>query len=246
MAILLENRSERFSKYRGVFRHKDNRSKPWQANISIDGKLQYLRLLCDRRRGSSEAHDAKAAKHGRKLNFPDEWVDVEDIEDITEEEEEEDDDDNNEDHEEFSSKRKRNGSSSKYRGVYRDIRDRSKPWRANFSMDKKRQYLGYYATEEEAARAFDAKAAKHGRKLNFPDEWKEAEDIEEEDNDREGEYHEVLHSKGKRKGSPPSIKECTDTKITDQSPGKRRSLLMGRGIPRLLCNRRGSSESARC
>ena len=86
--------------------------------------------------------------------------------------------------------------------------NRSKPWVAKIAIDGKTQYLGTYATEEEAARAFDAKAAKHGRKLNFPDEWEDVEDIEEEEEEEEEEgYHEVLRSKGKRKGSSSERKE---------------------------------------
>ena len=65
--------------------------------------------------------------------------------------------------------------------------NRSKPWVAKIAIDGKTQYLGTYATEEEAARAFDAKAAKHGRKLNFPDEWEDVEDIEEEEEEEEEE-----------------------------------------------------------
>ena len=85
--------------------------------------------------------------------------------------------------------------------MYRHTINRLKPWVSKIAIDGKRQYLGCYATEEEAARAFDAKAAKHGRELNFPDEW---EDEEEEDDDDDDD-HEVLCSKGhlksKRNGS---------------------------------------------
>ena len=35
-------------------------------------------------------------------------------------------------------------------------------------IDGKRQYLGYHATEEEAARAYDSEGARLGRELNFP------------------------------------------------------------------------------
>ena len=68
-----------------------------------------------------------------------------------------------------SGKRKAS-SSSNYRGVYRNQRSESKPWQVQIRIDGKDKYLGTYATEEEAARAYDAEGARLGRELNFPDE----------------------------------------------------------------------------
>ena len=45
-------------------------------------------------------------------------------------------------------------------------------------IDGKNQRLGTYATEVEAARAYDAEGARLGQELNFPEEWKDVEDIE--------------------------------------------------------------------
>ena len=61
-------------------------------------------------------------------------------------------------------------SSSKYRGVSLNTGNKSNPWQAQISIDGKLKYLGSYATEEEAARAYDAEGARDGRELNFPDE----------------------------------------------------------------------------
>ena len=61
-------------------------------------------------------------------------------------------------------------SSSKYRGVSRNKHNKSKPWQVQIWIDSKYKYLGIYATEEEAARAYDAEGARLGRKLNFPGE----------------------------------------------------------------------------
>ena len=70
-------------------------------------------------------------------------------------------------------------SSSKYRGIGLDKRRKTKPWRAQITIDGKMQYLGSYATEEEAARAYDAEGARLGQELNFPEEWEDVEDIED-------------------------------------------------------------------
>lgn len=65
------------------------------------------------------------------------------------------------------------GGSSRYRGVYRITRgNRTKPWRAQVKYLGHRKGLGDYATEEEAARAYDAFAlAAWGEfaSLNNPD-----------------------------------------------------------------------------
>ena len=80
----------------------------------------------------------------------------------------------------YKGKRKASSiSSSKYRGVSLDKGRKSKPWKAEIRIDGKRLYLGYHATEEEAARAHDAEGARVGQELNFPEEWDNVEDIEE-------------------------------------------------------------------
>ena len=51
------------------------------------------------------------------------------------------------------------------------INEWSRPWQAYINHDKKRHHLGMFATAEEAARAYDAKALElHGEfaRLNFP------------------------------------------------------------------------------
>ena len=74
-------------------------------------------------------------------------------------------------------KGKRAASSSKYRGVSLKKGSKLKPWVASIYIDRKLKYLGSYATEEEAARAYDAEGARLGRKLNFPDELEMTEDF---------------------------------------------------------------------
>lgn len=48
-----------------------------------------------------------------------------------------------------------------YRGVYLDRRGRKRPYGAQIKVHRKHMNLGYFATAEEAARAYDAAARKH-------------------------------------------------------------------------------------
>lgn len=61
----------------------------------------------------------------------------------------------------------------KYKGTHRDPKRRpDKQWTAHITVDYKTKYLGSYATEEEAARAYDAKAKElfgEFASINFPE-----------------------------------------------------------------------------
>lgn len=54
---------------------------------------------------------------------------------------------------------KRSDNTSGYRGVFFDQRCKGKPWYAKIRDNGKQKYLGYYATPNEAAEAFDKEAA---------------------------------------------------------------------------------------
>lgn len=65
-------------------------------------------------------------------------------------------------------------TTSQYRGVTKrdENRYRSKPWMARVTVNGKGKHIGYYATEEEAAKAWDEHALKtwgEYARLNFPE-----------------------------------------------------------------------------
>jgi hypothetical protein len=55
-------------------------------------------------------------------------------------------------------RKSKHSMSSKYKGVHHRTDVIAKPWRAYINIEGKRTALGYYATEEEAAIAYDTKA----------------------------------------------------------------------------------------
>jgi len=71
----------------------------------------------------------------------------------------------------MANRRPHRRASSSYKGVSWHARDSK--WYASLDCNKASYWLGYFATEVDAARAYDAAALQHFgdfARLNFPDE----------------------------------------------------------------------------
>ena len=74
-------------------------------------------------------------------------------------------------HETVTLQRSASGGPSKYRGVI--WHKSNSKWEARIYDSGKQRFLGYYTSEEEAARVYDDAAAKMtGRPVNFPNDHK--------------------------------------------------------------------------
>jgi len=145
------------SQHKGVYLRKCGVLKPWVARIRHGGKKVSLGCYyCEY--GAAKAYD-RAAKEFfgefANLNFPE-----------PEREEEE-------------TKFKTyiqvvRNFSSKYKGVGLGQGSKERPWSACIRVNKKDIKLGTFATQEEAAKAYDEECWKHYKnisKLNFPEEY---------------------------------------------------------------------------
>ena len=128
------NRKRKASEYRGVSKEPSNKSNPWKARINIEGKMKHIGRYPSEVQ-AARAFDAVAVQYGRQLNFPAEWKSKD-----------------------FPNQREQRASA--YRGVYKNPKNKLNPWYALININGKLKYVGCYAIEEEAARAYDAAAAR--------------------------------------------------------------------------------------
>ena len=125
------------SKFFGVGWHK--RSKKWSAGFRHKGKRVHLGDNFDTEIAAAKAVDVWLRENGRaaEANFDESGSFVPRV----------------------------STKSSKYRGV--SWCKKSNQWKAQIKVAGKKENLGYFDDEAEAARAFDTRAAELGRPTNF-------------------------------------------------------------------------------
>eukprot|EP00306_Pavlova_sp_CCMP459_P009751 CAMPEP_0185189530 /NCGR_PEP_ID=MMETSP1140-20130426/6090_1 /TAXON_ID=298111 /ORGANISM="Pavlova sp., Strain CCMP459" /LENGTH=576 /DNA_ID=CAMNT_0027756097 /DNA_START=75 /DNA_END=1804 /DNA_ORIENTATION=- len=140
------------SKYVGVHRSGKKR-KPWTAACYWMGKQHHLGYFKTEEE-AAKVYDDFVRDRGleRRVNFPvdsDEKMSAADAK---------------------ASSKSTRGIASRFAGVHHSRSNPARPWRASCMSKRKYHHLGIYATEEEAALAYDAFIIEHnlGRELNFP------------------------------------------------------------------------------
>jgi hypothetical protein len=128
------------SRYVGVhLSHKHLLLRPWLACCWAGGKNHHLGYF-QTEEDAATAYDAFAREHRKALNFADA--------------------------DKGEAPATKQVKASRYRGVHFKKGNKTKPWKAVCVVGGRQHHLGYHASEEAAAAAYDAFAAQHGRALN--------------------------------------------------------------------------------
>ena len=150
-------RKDNTSGFKGVSLCKKSLARPWVAQLTL-GKNHHIGKFASKIEAAI-AYDEEAKKHYGKfarLNFP-EKIQEEIIISATHY------------HVDYKTL-----TTSKYRGVSFNKRNKSLPWAACTNKDRKTIHLKNHATQEDAARAHDKKSwelFKDSSRLNFPEEY---------------------------------------------------------------------------
>ena len=194
-------RTKKSSKYRGVtWSKRDNK---WQAQVWLNGKHHHLGLFASEE-AAARAVDAFVRKHGlaekRGLNFPTKAEVKQGIRWAV----------------------KHGRGRSKFIGVCWD-KDNGQ-WVAQIRINGKRKHIGLYDTPEEAALAFDARAAEvGGRRLNFPDgsdaEQQDEQGAAEEEEEEEADPHQGQAAEE----PPPAPAAAAASSLSANARGKQRA-----------------------
>jgi hypothetical protein len=136
-------RRNKISVFKGVSGSRNR----WEAFIQVDGVKTALGIFFTQREAAHAYNEAAIQLHG-------EFACLNDLSILT-------------DDQDIPLQPKR-GLESQYRGIYRD--KRRNHWVVEIMVNRSSTYVGSFATDVEAAHAYDAYIKEHGlkRKLNFP------------------------------------------------------------------------------
>jgi hypothetical protein len=137
-------RKNNLSVFKGVVR---NRSSRWAARIQVDGAPIHLGYFLTQREAAHAYNEAAIQLHG-------EFACLNDLSILTDEQD--------------VPLQPKRGLESQYRGIYKD--KRRNHWVVEIMVNRSKTYVGSFATDVEAAHAYDAYITAHGldRKINFP------------------------------------------------------------------------------
>jgi hypothetical protein len=135
---------KRSSEYVGVTWHKDRQN--WEARITVDNNELSLGRF-ENEKDAAKKYDEYAAIYGKPVNFPQQEGQQQAMKNA-------------------NYGYTRGPKPSNFVGVSWD--QKAEKWQVKISIQGKKQHLGQFASETEAAHKYDEQAALHGKPLNFP------------------------------------------------------------------------------